>query len=449
MKKNFVFLSILMLLFHFHTGQAAEKEGVLDLFSQLQQVIISVSNDIKPAVVHVEVVKKSGDIKYQSLASGLVIDKQGYILTNDHVVDKAQSITVTLPSKLEYSAEIIGSDKLTDLALIKIQTSEELTVARLGNSDSVQVGEWVIAVGNPYGFDRTVSFGIVSGKGRVLPNLPVEIQLINDFIQTDAAIDPGSSGGPLVNLKGEVVGINSIWVGRGQGFTIPINTAIDVKDKLLLSGDIKRGWIGITVQPLSRDYARYFGDPEMEGIIISDIEPDSPARKAGLEPGDIITEYGGERLSAEKEEDLNKFITSVSQTQPGQPARLKIKRAGKTLEVVVEVGTKPKAKGEEYETELGFTVEEITDAIYRGRRLEDKEGALVSFVEVGGPAGEAELREGDIIRKIEKFSIKDIETLKEALKKLKDQKYVLFTVLRGKEKRFVLLIKEDQEQTQK
>jgi len=372
----------------------------------------------------------------------LIIDKKGYILTNDHVVDKAQSVTVTLPSKLEYPAEIIGTDKLTDLALIKIQTPEELVVAKLGNSDSVQVGEWVIAVGNPYGFDRTVSFGIISGKGRVLPNLPVEIQLINDFIQTDAAIDPGSSGGPLVNLDGEVIGINSIWVGRGQGFTIPINTAIEVKNKLLESGDIKRGWIGIAVQPLSRDYARYFSDPELEGVIVSDVEPGSPAQKAGLLPGDIIVEFQGEKIQAEKEDDLNKFTTSVSQAQPDQQAKLKIKREGKPRDMVIEVGTKPKVRGDEYETDLGFTVEEITDALYRSRRLEDKEGVIVSFVEVGGPAGEAELYEGDIIKKVEELSIKDIQDLKDALEKLKDEKYLMFTVVRGKDKRFVLLIKE-------
>jgi len=444
MKKKVVFfVSIFLFLSQVNLAQAEEKEKVVDLFKGLQQVIISVSNTIKPSVVHIEVVKKSGDIKYQSMASGLVINEKGYILTNDHVVDKAQSVMVTLPSKLEYPAEIIGTDKLTDLALIKIETSEELTVAELGNSDSVQVGEWVIAVGNPYGFDRTVSFGIISGKGRVLPNLPVEIQLINDFIQTDAAIDPGSSGGPLVNLTGEVIGINSIWVGRGQGFTIPINTAIEVKDKLLASGDIKRGWIGIAIQPLSRDYARYFGDPELEGIIVSDIEPDSPARKGGLKPGDIITEYQGEKVKAEKEEDLNKFTTSVSQTQPEQKADLKVIREGKTLDLVIEIGTKPKVKPDEYETDLGFTVEEITDAIYRSRRLEDKEGVLVSFVEVGGPAGEAELKEGDIIKQIENYQIKEIENLKNALKELKDEKHLLLTVVRGKNKRFVLLIKEE------
>jgi serine protease Do len=442
MKNIVFFVLIFLVLLQISPLQAREKEEVLDLFNQLEQVIISVSNTIKPAVVHIEVVKKMGDIKYQSQASGLIIDKKGYILTNDHVVDKAQSVTVTLPSKLEYTAEIIGTDKLTDLALIKIQTPEELTVAKLGDSDSVQVGEWVIAVGNPYGFDRTVSFGIISGKGRVLPNLPVEIQLINDFIQTDAAIDPGSSGGPLVNLNGEVIGINSILMGRGQGFTIPINTAIEVKNKLLESGDIKRGWIGIAVQPLSRDYARYFGDPEMEGVIVSDVETESPAQKAGLLPGDVIVELQGEKVEAEKEEDLNKFTTSVSQTQPEQLAKLKIKREGETLDLVIEVGTKPKAKADEYETDLGFTVEEITDAIYRSRRLEDKEGVLVSFVEVGGPAGEAELKEGDIIKKIEDVPIRDLENIKKALKEFKSEKHLMFTVVRGKNKRFVLLIKE-------
>jgi len=223
------------------------------------------------------------------------------------VVDDAKSITVTLPSKIEYPAEIIGTDKQTDLALIKVKTEEELSVAKLGNSDEVQVGEWVIAVGNPYGFDRTVSFGIVSGKGRVLPNLPIENQLINDFIQTDAAVDPGSSGGPLVNLRGEVIGINSIGFGRGQGFTIPINIANEVKNKLLSSGTIQRGWIGIAIQPLNRDYARFFGNPQLEGVLISDIIPDSPAEKAGILPGDIVIEYNGEKISAEKEERKHRY----------------------------------------------------------------------------------------------------------------------------------------------
>ena len=429
----FVFLLLLSL-----TSRGADQK-VLELFDELEKGIISVSNAITPAVVHIEVLKKSDDFKYKSLASGLVIDEKGYILTNEHVVDKALSIMVTLPSKLEYPADLIGTDKLTDLALIKIETKEKLSVAKLGNSDKVQVGEWVIAVGNPYGFDRTVSFGIISGKGRVLPNLPVEVQPINEFIQTDAAIDVGSSGGPLVDLRGEVIGINSVWVGRGQGFTIPINTAIEVKDKLFLSGTIKRGWLGIEIQPLNRDYAQYFGDPSLEGILISDMEPNSPAQNSGLLSGDIILEYQKQKVSAEKEEDLNKFSLLVSQTKPQEKAQVKVRRGEKILDLEVTLGEQPKVKAEEYETDLGFTSEEITDAIYRNQMLEDKEGVMVSYVEVGGPAGNAELYETDVIKKVEDYQIKNLDDFKNALKNLPDKKYLMLTIKRGKDQRFILL----------
>jgi len=425
-------------------AQPAANQKILKLFDDLQDVIISVSNTIKPAVVHIEVVQKSGQIKYKSLASGLVVDERGYILTNEHLVDKAQSITVTLPSKIEYTGEIIGTDKQTDLAVIKIITDENLFVPKLGNSDEVKVGEWVIAVGNPYGFDRTVSFGIVSGKGRVLPQLPIENPLINDFIQTDAAIDPGSSGGPLVNLKGEVIGINSIGLGRGQGFTIPINTANEVKDKLLTTGTIDRGWIGIAIQPLSRDYAKYYKEPDMEGVLISDIIPDSPAEKAGLLPGDVIVEYMGEEVSAEKEEDLNKFQFLVSQTKVGEPAQIKIVRNGTPMTIRIEIASQPKVKADEYETDFDFTVKEITDAIFRLYMLDDKEGVLVSFVEVGGVASTAQLQEDDIIKKVEEFEIKNLDDFKESFKQVKDEKQIMLTVKRGKSKRFVLLLPEEE-----
>jgi len=279
MRKIYILITTLMLaLFLFYSAISAENQKILNLFDDLQKVIISLSSRIQPSVLHIEVIKKSDSFKFKSLASGLVVDKNGYILTNEHVVDKAQSISVTLPSKLEYPAEIIGVDKQTDLALIKIKSEEKLAVPNFGNSDKIEVGEWVIAVGNPFGFDRTVSFGIVSGKGRVIPFLPEESRLISDFIQTDAAIDPGSSGGPLVNLKGEVIGINSIGLGRGQGFTIPINTALEIKDKLLASGVIERGWLGLSIQPLNREFAQYFGDESLKGILISDVDRNSPAQ---------------------------------------------------------------------------------------------------------------------------------------------------------------------------
>lgn len=444
---GFLFFCINMI--HPDSAWAKDDRKTLKLFHDLQGIIISVSNTIKPSVVHIEVVKKTGQIRYKSLASGLIVDREGFILTNEHVVDDAKSITVTLPSKIEYPAEIVGTDKQTDLALIKIKTEEELSVAKLGNSDEVQVGEWVIAVGNPYGFDRTVSFGIVSGKGRVLPNLPIENQLINDFIQTDAAVDPGSSGGPLVNLRGEVIGINSIGFGRGQGFTIPINIANEVKNKLLSSGTIQRGWIGIAIQPLNRDYARFFGNPQLEGVLISDIISDSPAEKAGLLPGDIVVEYNGEKISAEKEEDLNKFQVLVSQSEVGKPARLKIKRDGIDTSITVRISEQPKVKADEFETELGFTVKEITDVIYRQYMLEDKKGVLVSFVEVGGVASTALLEAGDVIKKVEELEIKNLDDFKKSLDQVKDRKQILLTVKRGKNKRFILLLPDQKkEQTE-
>jgi len=448
MRRLFFILAVVLLTLWSNSFASQKTQRILRLFDDLEEVIISVSNSIKPSVVHIEVVKKSESFKYKSLASGLIVDKDGLILTNEHVVDKAQSITVTLASKLEYSAELIGTDKLTDLALIKIKTGENLIVANLGDSEKVEVGEWVIAVGNPYGFDRTVSFGIISGIGRVLPNLPVEIQPINEFIQTDAAIDPGSSGGPLVNLKGEVIGINSVWVGRGQGFTIPINTAIEVKDKLLLSGTIERGWIGIEIQPLNRDLARYFEDEGLEGIIVSDVEPDSPAEASGLLSGDIIIEYQGERVKAEKDEDLNKFNLLISQTKPEDKAKLKIKRGENLIEMEVEIGQKPKVKPDEYETDLGFTVEEITDAMYKRYRLEDRVGVIVSYVEVGSPASKGELSESDVIIKIEDLSIETLDDFKDALEKLDNRDQFLLTVKRGKNKRFVLIIKEEEKEQQ-
>ncbi|MFQ6003532.1 MAG: PDZ domain-containing protein, partial [Candidatus Zixiibacteriota bacterium] len=312
-----------------------------------------------------------------------------------------------------------------------------------------KVGEWVVAVGNPYGFDRTVSFGIVSGKGRVFPHLPIENQLINDFIQTDAAVDPGSSGGPLVNLKGEVIGINSIGFGRGQGFTIPINTANEVKNKLLTTGTIDRGWIGIAIQPLSRDYAKYYNQPDLEGILISDVIPNSPAEKAGLLPGDIIVEYMGEKVSAEKEEDLNKFQFLVSQSMVQEPAQLKIVRHGTLMDIKVEIARQPKVKADEYETDFGFTVKEITDAIYRQYMLDDKEGVLVSFVEVGGVASTAQLQEDDIIKKVEKIEIRDLDDFKKSLEQLEYEKQIMLTVKRGKTKRFVLLLPEEEEKKEK
>ena len=304
-------------------GQAgdvrAQKRAVLELFAELQQEIVAISDAVKPSVVHIEVVQKSeSGRRFRSLGSGVIVDETGYILTNEHVVGRSVSVKVTLEDKRELSAEVIGVDKQTDLALLKIESDDPLPTVSFADSDDVEVGEWVIAVGNPFGFDRTVSFGIVSGKGRVISGLPTETPLLNNFIQTDAAIDPGSSGGPLVNLRGEVIGINSIGIGRGQGFTIPSNMASDVVERLRYAGSVERGWLGVSVQPFDRKFARFYGAADLMGVLVGDVEIDSPAEDAGIQQGDVIVSFDGEDLAAEDSDDLNSFILLVSGHTAGE-----------------------------------------------------------------------------------------------------------------------------------
>jgi len=435
---------IILIIFIICHGSAQAQTKGLQIFDELKSLIISVADSITPAVVHIEVIKKQDTQRYQSLGSGLIIDPSGYILTNEHVVDQHVEVMVTLQSNREYRAEVIGTDQLTDLALIKINVppNVELKAAKLGNSDSLQVGEWVIAVGNPYGFDRTVSFGIVSGKGRVLSVMSAT-PLLNNFIQTDAAIAPGSSGGPLVNLRGEVIGINSRGLGQTQGFTIPINVAIDVRDKLLKTGIIERGWVGIITQPLNRSYAKYLGRPEMEGVLISDVIEDSPADRAGLKPGDVLLEFGDQKLSAEKDDDLNKLTLIIAQTPVGAVKTLTLYRGGATKNLKVVIGEQPKVKPDEYETKYGFTVKEITDDLYRTHLLQARDGVYVSFVDVGTIADKGNLAEGDVIMAVDEKKTPDFNAFKSAMEASEKESYILLSVLRGKDRRLALLDKTD------
>jgi len=434
--------SLILIIFFFSFGSAQAQTKGLQIFDELKSLIISVADSITPAVVHIEVVKKQDTQRYQSLGSGLIIDPAGYILTNEHVVDKHVEVTVTLQSNREYRAEVIGTDQLTDLALIKINVPENvrLKAAKLGDSDSLQVGEWVIAVGNPYGFDRTVSFGIISGKGRVL-SVMSGTQLLNNFIQTDAAIAPGSSGGPLVNLRGEVIGVNSRGLGQTQGFTIPINVAIEVRDKLLKTGNIERGWIGIIPQPLNRSYARYLGKPDMEGVLVPDVIEGSPAQKAGLKPGDVLLSYGDQKLSAEKDDDLNKLILMIAQTPAGAVKDLTVYRGGETRSIKITIGEQPKVKPDEFETKYGFTVKEITDDLFRTYLLQTKDGVYVSFVDVGTVADKGDLFDGDVIVSVNNKKTGDFKMFKAAIEATATDDYILLSVLRGKERKLALLDK--------
>lgn len=417
----------------------ARSRYVVQLFKDLQQEIVSIADGVKRSVVHIEVVQSSeSGRKFRSLGSGVIIESNGYIITNEHVIGRSVSVKVTLEDKREFPAEVVGVDKQTDLALLKIEVEDELPSASFGNSDNVEVGEWVIAVGNPFGFDRTVSFGIISGKGRVIRGMSRDTPLLNNFLQTDAAIDPGSSGGPLVNLQGEIVGINSIGIGRGQGFTIPSNMVRKVADRLKKAGLVERGWLGVHVQPFDRTFAQYYGRDSLRGILIGDVEEDSPASRADLRAGDVLLKMDDLELRAENSDDLNAFILAVSDHGAGDEVTLAVLRDGEVIQLPAEIGQQPKVKPDEFETPFGFRAKEITFNLARALRLRDQSGVLVDYVEVGTVASEAELQSGDVIRTIEGEAVVNLESFKAMADSLKKQKMLLLTVQRGPAERLVL-----------
>ncbi len=402
----------------------------------LQAKIIEVSERVTPSVVHIEATSRHNDRRQQVTGSGFLVSEDGYILTNEHVLEKAEKVEVTIPGhKPRFPATVIGTDKQTDIGVLQISPDVSLPVAEIGDSDALRVGQWVLAIGNPYGLEGTVSFGIVSAKGR---NLEVD-QLLNDFIQTDAMIDRGSSGGPLVDLEGRVVGINSRGQGRGIGFTIPIRTALEVLEQIR-AGRIERGWLGVTVQPLDRELAAYFGVPNATGVVVNSVGADSPAAAAGLRAGDVLTVLDGGPLEAEKEEDLGHFQRAVAALQPGRKVEITYLRERKPGNVSLEIGVQPKVVPDEAHAEsAGFHVQEITDLIFRTQRLETRSGAYVSFVERGSPAFEAGLRRGDVIERIERTGVADLADFRSAIENAEARDQFLLTTRRGDETKFLLV----------
>jgi len=270
------------------------------------------------------------EFKGESLGSGFIIKKNGLILTNNHVIEKADKIIVRLSDEREFEARVVGRDEKTDLALIKISDPNNFPTARLGDSDQLDVGEWVVAIGNPFGLEQTVTVGIVSAKGRAIGN-----GLFDDYIQTDASINPGNSGGPLFNIKGEVIGINTAInpSGQGIGFAIPINQVKKVLDQLEIFGKIKRGWLGVLIQELNDDLARSFHLKNKNGALISDVFENSPASKAGLQRGDVIVEFDGKKVT-----QMRTLPLIVAETPIGKEVNIKTVRDGKERTVAVRIG---------------------------------------------------------------------------------------------------------------
>ena len=349
--------------------------------------------------------------KERSLGTGFIISDDGYILTNDHVVDGADEIKVKLADGRTFTGTVRGLDEKLDLALVKIDAGKQLPVARLGDSDKLRIGEWVMAIGNPFGLEQTVTVGIVSAKGRVIGAGPYD-----DFIQTDASINPGNSGGPLFNLKGEVIGINTAIVagGQGIGFAIPVNMAKQVVEQLRDDGKVTRGYLGVLVQPLSEELAQSFSLDRPHGALVSEVVKGSPAEKAGIKRGDVILRFNGQQI--DERNDLPKLVAT---TKVGKTVAVVVFRDGKEHELQVEVGKLGEegagpAGSADAGNRLGLTVTGVTPETVRQYDLApESRGVLITAVATDGAGAAANLRPGDLVVEVdgrEVASVKEFES---------------------------------------
>jgi serine protease Do len=366
------------------------------------------------------------ELKRQGSGSGFVIREDGVIVTNNHVVEDAKEITVTFADGRELSAKVLGTDPKTDLALIKVD-ADNLPVARLGDSEEVEVGDWVVAIGNPFGLDNTVTAGIVSAKGRAIGAGPYD-----DFIQTDAPINPGNSGGPLLDEHGNVIGINTAIFSQnggsvGIGFAIPINLAKRLVPQLE-KGHVTRGWLGVTIQKITPDLAESLGLEDTRGALVAQVTPKSPAAKAGIKPGDVITAFNGKRLK-----DQTTLPTLVADTPVGETVPVEIVRDGKTrtLDVTVkklqeeEVAVDTSAPSK---AQWGLALRELTPKQRAERDLADDEGVLVADVEPDSPAAEAGIRPGDVLVEVNRTPVGSVEEARAAVNKTAKGKPLLLLV---------------------
>ena len=379
-----------------------------------------------------------GPQRQRSLGSGFIIDGDGSILTNNHVVENAQKIVVKLlGDEQEYEAKVIGRDAKTDIAVIKINAKTNLPAASFGDSDRLEVGEWVVAIGNPFGLDSTVTSGIVSAKGRHIGQGPYD-----NFIQTDASINPGNSGGPLMNLRGEVIGINTAIFSRtggnmGIGFAIPINLAKELLPQLRGKGKVTRGYLGVLIQKVTPEIAESLGMDKGYGALVANVSKDGPAEKAGVKVGDVIVEFDGKEVR-----DSGDLPLIVARTPVDKKARMKVLRDKKEITLSVAVG---ELKEEEVVASvpekgaLGMTVQKVTPQIAESLGMDKTDGVVVTDVEAGSAADEAGIRRGDVIVEIDRKPIRSIDEYKKSVTAIRKGKGVLFLVRRGESTLFLAL----------
>lgn len=414
---------------------AVTPESIPDLVERLSPTVVNIST----ARIVKDILGR--DFNQRGLGSGFIISEDGYIFTNNHVVDKADKIEVKLANGKEYDAEIKGRDAATDLALIKITSPVKLPYARLGDSDRSRIGEWVFAIGNPLGLDHTVTAGIISAKGRTIGAGPYD-----NFIQTDASINPGNSGGPLCNLAGEVVGINTAIVAQAQGigFAIPINMAKEILEDLKTSGKITRGWLGLTSQNITDDMRQNLKLKDRQGTLVGNVFTGDAADQAGIKIGDVILEVAGQTVNDDRE--LGQIVAKL---HVGSKVNVKVFRNGKeiTLPIVIAERKDPQeqASGSHATEQFGITAQEVTPEIAKYLGIPEKTGVIITNVKAGGSADEAGLKLRDIILKVNNIEISGLKEYEAALTAGDKSDALLMLIRRGKDNFFVTLKKGKEE----
>jgi serine protease Do len=474
-----------ILLFSFLTISKAED---LDSLRQLSNAFSSISEKVNPSVVSVLATTKikvsqpnfspfedpffdelrrffgpdifpkdntpqQKEYERSGLGSGVIVTSDGYILTNNHVVaysnNVADKIKVILSDKREFDAEIKGRDPETDIAVIKIN-AKGLPAAKLGDSDKIKVGEWVLAIGNPFGLQHTVTAGIISAVGRS----NIGIAQYEDFIQTDASINPGNSGGPLVNLNGEVIGINTAiftksggytLASAGVGFAIPINMAQKIMEQLIEKGKIVRGWLGVTIQNLNKELAESLGLKQTKGVVVRQVEVGSPADKAGIKSNDIILKVDGKQIDTSKQ-----LMQIIAELTPGMEIEIAILRGNKEISKKVKIVEKQplqniteKKDSTELQETLGLEVKELTDELAQQYNLKGQKGVIITSVLPNSLAERAELQVGDLITEINGYPVKNIDDYRKATEKIEEKKSIEFSCIRsymGRQWRFTTRI---------
>ncbi len=474
----FVLLGILLLTAGSIQSALAASSDDMALLTASAKAFTSIVKKVTPAVVHIRVektIKATGGMfgggdqfynnpffqqffgpqfrfqqpknyKQQAQGSGFIITKDGYILTNNHVVQGADTITVILTDKQELKAKLIGTDPQTDIALIKINDGNDLPTVTLGDSDTLQVGEWAIAIGNPFGLSQTVTVGVISAKGRD----QVGINDYENFIQTDAAINPGNSGGPLLNIHGEVIGINSALYTKsggymGIGFAIPINMAKSIEAQLKAHGKVIRGWLGVVIQDVDENLAKSFNLKKPEGILVSQVEAGSPAEKAGLKQGDVIISLNNRKL-----DNVNDLRNTIALTAPNTKVDLEIIRDGKAKDVALSIGEQPSnlgrpsivsEKGSPLK-QFGIAFQNLTPDLEEQFGYKHDQGIIISEVQAGSPAAMAGLKPGLLVEEVNKQRVHNMRELERILKKSPNQNRILLRVRNGDYSQYVVLTTE-------